>query len=191
MDERKEASGNYLRRDGDRSISAVTSTTYNGTGAASYAAQYALNYNSSYPDYSAYGGDCTNFISQCIHEGGNLPMHVGTPGNNSYWFVNSSGHSMSWTGVSSFYSYALNSSSTIQCVGSGWSSVGYGDIIQLHSSSTNSWFHSLIVSGIVYNSTGRSDLLICCHTTDRKNVSLASYFSGYGKRYLDITGSTL
>lgn len=52
-------------------FSATTSTrSYNRTAAVSYARQHAFSYNSAFPDLNGLGGDCANFVSQCIHEGG-------------------------------------------------------------------------------------------------------------------------
>ena len=48
--------------------------------------------------------------------------------------------------------------------------------------------HSLIVTGVVINDVtkGRSDVLISCHTQDRKNYSLKNYLSD--KVYYRIIG---
>lgn len=44
---------------------------YDGDKAASYARRYANSYNSpAYPDLSDIGGDCANFVSQALKEGG-------------------------------------------------------------------------------------------------------------------------
>lgn len=72
---------------------------------------------------------------------------------------------------------------------SNWSSVSYADIIQLTNGGEG--YHSLIISGVEYSSYVRCDLLVCTHTTDRRHVSLASYYSGATKRYIDIVSSDL
>lgn len=52
-------------------IAASALYTYRPADAAAYARTYALSYNTSaYPDMSALGGDCTNFVSQCMFAGG-------------------------------------------------------------------------------------------------------------------------
>ena len=44
---------------------------YNRSNAVSYARQYGGTNNNNYPYYSrGEGGDCTNFVSQCLYEGG-------------------------------------------------------------------------------------------------------------------------
>ena len=45
------------------------------TGAASsYARKYCSRYNSRYKNYAGVGGDCANFVSQCVSEGGGLSL---------------------------------------------------------------------------------------------------------------------
>ena len=46
---------------------------YNREAAAEYARTWALYRNPKYKDYDSWGGDCTNYISQCIHAG-NIPF---------------------------------------------------------------------------------------------------------------------
>lgn len=170
--------------------SSTRSTTYNGSGAATYALNHALNYNNNYADFNGYGGDCANFVSQCIFEGGDLPMHYGSAYTNTCWYyTNSTNRSSSWTGVEELYDYIFGSTSKINASHSNWSSVGTGDIIQLVSGGEG--YHSLIITGIAYSSSGKSDLLVCAHTNDRRHVSLASYYSGSTKRYIDIKSSDL
>ncbi len=48
---------------------------YNREKAAAYADKYYVNYNSKYKDCNGIGGDCTNYVSQCIgdkEEGGGI-----------------------------------------------------------------------------------------------------------------------
>ena len=81
---------------------------YNGNDAANYAATWYNSYNTTnYPNYSqdaGGGGDCANFVSQCIHEGGGIPMkHTG--GNSSRydykWDATASTASQAWKGAGS------------------------------------------------------------------------------------------
>ena len=43
---------------------------YNANNAISYARRYCGNYNPSYANYRNMGGDCANFVSQCLKAGG-------------------------------------------------------------------------------------------------------------------------
>ena len=46
------------------------SISYNPSGAVNYAYQWAYSRNPNYYDYSNMGGDCANFVSQCLIAGG-------------------------------------------------------------------------------------------------------------------------
>ena len=52
------------------SITARSTSEYFAADAIEYAHQYWQNYNDSYPDLNNLGGDCANFVSQCLHAGG-------------------------------------------------------------------------------------------------------------------------
>ena len=46
------------------------SLAYNPGAAVDYARKYCKNYNPNYPSYRNSGGDCANFVSQCLIAGG-------------------------------------------------------------------------------------------------------------------------
>ena len=48
--------------------------SYNPSGAISYARTYCSRYNGRYKNYAGVGGDCANFVSQCVSEGGGLSL---------------------------------------------------------------------------------------------------------------------
>ena len=48
----------------------VSAYSYNASAAVDYARQYWNNYNSAYTNYNSVGGDCANFVSQCLYAGG-------------------------------------------------------------------------------------------------------------------------
>ncbi|GEM_PF-4257860 len=62
--------------------------TYNRVNAVNYARQWSHSTNNNYYYYS--NGDCTNFVSQCMHAGG-IPMndtwHSYRGARKSYWFI--------------------------------------------------------------------------------------------------------
>ena len=78
--------------------------TYNRSGAIAYAQQWWNSHNPAYPFYNSDGHtDCANFVSQCMHEGGEMPMKSTTTGNNydSWYYYGSGNRSSSWTGAQS------------------------------------------------------------------------------------------
>ncbi len=78
--------------------------TYNRDGAIRYAKKWCKDHN---PNYVYYDGtnkntDCANFVSQCMYEGGGMPMK--NTANNGYdvWYYYGAGNrSSSWTGAQS------------------------------------------------------------------------------------------
>ena len=76
--------------DGEKEMMAATaakSYTYNVSKAIAYADKYCINYNSAYNSYKGRGGDCANFVSQCLYNGGFQQ--------DSTWYK----HSVAWINV--------------------------------------------------------------------------------------------
>jgi len=74
---------------------------YSGINAANYATKYALNPNPAYKYFSIYGnigGDCTNFISQCLIAGGAKMAYNSQP-----WWYNGKAWSLSWSVANLLY----------------------------------------------------------------------------------------
>ena len=51
-------------------VMTVNAAGYNPSAAVDYASKYWNNYNPSYGNYNNVGGDCANFVSQCLYAGG-------------------------------------------------------------------------------------------------------------------------
>lgn len=102
----------------------TTNSGYNRNNAATYAINHATyaTRNTSYAQYGsgADGGDCTNFVSQVLHDGGSLPfIDAGTykDGSNAatadwYYYgsnvassTNVNGRTSSWTGAHQFRTF--------------------------------------------------------------------------------------
>lgn len=80
--------------------------TYDRDGVIEYAQTWCNSHNPDYPFYDGTGGntDCANFVSQCMHEGGGVPMKdtAHTSGGYDVWYYYGSGNrSSSWTGAQS------------------------------------------------------------------------------------------
>lgn len=174
-----------------------TNTAYNRADAASYARTYAENYNPNYPNYHDMGGDCTNFVSQCVYDGG-MPMRIGST--DAYWYYNSSGRSPSWAGAdyfmrhwtkvrsSSYYGrayevriytrdYILNNRATFG------SFLSLGDIVQFLNASDSKARHSIIVS----QKNNNTDIKYCAHSNNKKNEDIFSAISNLdAKRWIVV-----
>lgn len=129
---------------------------YNGQAAANYALRHWNNPNPNWCDYTNQGGDCTNFVSQCLLAGG-WRQKTGSYCSSSSWFHNGKGkcwntpsvknYSCSWTQARDFYSY-LQASRSASHTHMAYSSIypRVGDVIQL--SSGGEARHTMIVTRV-------------------------------------------
>lgn len=125
--------------------------SYNRVGAVTYAHSWAYNRNSAYYDFSVLGGDCTNFVSQAMYEGGGIPQtpsagQVGGPG---WYYVNINDRAAAWTDVNSLYDFLINGhfwdGGPEGLVKPSESYMYEGDIIQYNWDGGSVWDHSVIV----------------------------------------------
>lgn len=89
--------------------SLLRSRDYNYGAAVQYAYNYGENYNPNYPNWGRYGGDCANFVSQCLYAGGKPMVGRDAKSVNS-WFsrgnqYNTSKVSATWRGADMFKEY--------------------------------------------------------------------------------------
>ena len=87
---------------------------YNREAAVSYARRWALGRNPAYMDYELWGGDCTNFISQCLRSG-QIPMDYTGRHVLEKWYWNSdNSRTPTWTSAEPFYKYIIGNNEEIQ-----------------------------------------------------------------------------
>ncbi len=142
---------------------------YNRQKVYEYAKEWSYGRNPKYYNFDPVGGDCTNFVSQCIYAGCN---QMNFSPNNGWYYINGNNKSPSWTGVEFLYNFLISNKG----VGpkgeeTDIANLKIGDIIQL-SFSGLSYTHSLVVikNGInVYNT------LIAAHTYDVFGKSVEEY----------------
>ena len=148
-----------------------SSHPYDRAGAVTYALQHYQNYNPDYPTYYGQGGDCTNFVSQSIYEGGNASMFIPSPlpdpspnGQAGWYLLNDTQRASAWNDVGFFYTFATNES-WIEPYSPGGEYYGegpegyevdninqlmLGDVIQYQWDDGNDvWDHAVIVVNIV------------------------------------------
>lgn len=144
--------------------------SYNRKEAVSYAEKYALTRNPQYYDFSSLGGDCTNFVSQCLFAGtGKMDFNK-----NGWFYENLNNRSPSWTGVKELGKYLItNNSNIIKAKIVNFDEIEIGDVIQLRQA--EEFNHSLIVSRVYKPILSLNDIYICAHTNDRRNVRLSVY----------------
>ena len=148
---------------------------YNRKKAVEYARKYALSKNPEYYFFGGIGGDCTNFVSQCLHAGGFNMVYEDYEG---WFYVNSSFRSASWTGVSFFRNFILDSTFYPRGRIVNKDEVREGDIVFL--GNRDRYYHSLFISKIEDDK-----IYVCAHSDAALDRPLDSYFA-FKKEYVKI-----
>ena len=134
-----------------------------------YAAEYAYKYNPAYYNFSPLGGDCTNFVSQCLHAGG-IPMNYFL---NGWFYRNLNSRAPAWTGVNEFWTFGVNNKGAgvklTPCIKN---ELEIADIIQLGNGSR--FYHSLIVTKIIETENGKV-IYVSAHDGNAFNAPLNGY----------------
>ncbi|MBS4171696.1 amidase domain-containing protein [Bacillus sp. FJAT-49736] len=117
--------------------------TYDRLRAVQYAERWWNSYN---PKYRKFDVDCTNFISQCLHEGG-APMR-GYPNRGQGWWMQNNNYSYSWAAAHSLMLYLSNSKSGLRAKQvSSPDELNLGDVICLDFQGDGRFDHNTIVTG--------------------------------------------
>ena len=140
---------------------------YNRQAAYDYAKKWAFGRNPAFYDFSAIGGDCTNFASNFISAGAwviNYPPTFGC------FYRCANDRTPSWTGVEFLYNFLVNN----EGVGPFAKEVPLnelevGDIVQL-GRATGDFYHSPVVVGV-----RRGNIYVAAHSYDAFNRPLSSY----------------
>ncbi|MBQ8635190.1 amidase domain-containing protein [bacterium] len=153
---------------------------YNREKAVEYARKYALEYNPKYFHFNGIGGDCTNFISQCLLAGGgkmNYDKYYG------WFYINQNHRSPSWTSVKYLERFLLsNNTPGFVAKVVPLKELEIGDIIQLRQN-PDEFNHTVIVSKIT-----SQEIFVCSHSNDAldKPLSKYNYFELKGIKILGI-----
>lgn len=212
MESLSKTSSSYIMEDANNlsSLPADSSShAYDRAGAVEYALKYVYNYNPNYPSYDVDDfpwGDCTNFISQSIYEGGNASMHIPnipppiSDGGQSGWYLlNDWQRATDWNWVDGFYSFVTNYGSPDEgpegyllletndfTVPSG---LMIGDIIQFEKFeepiNDQSYDHAVIVVGFADNGLP----FIASHSEDRAYEPYTIYYPWESVRFIHIERS--
>ena len=140
---------------------------YNRQKVYEYAKKWAYERNPQYYNYDYLGGDCTNFVSQCIYAGYNQMNYSKS---NGWYYINGNNKSPSWTGVEFLYRF-LTTNESVGPVGrdADLSEIQLGDVIFLSNGQRK--YHTLVVTGFAPD----GEILICAHTNDSYMRRLDSY----------------
>lgn len=144
---------------------------YNRQQAVAYAQQWALGRNPNYYDFHDIGGDCTNFISQCLYAGSHVMNYTPTFG---WYYINANRRSPSWSGVNYLYNFLVkNHTKAVFAEEVPLEEVQLGDVIQL-AKNDRGFYHSLLVT-MAGDPPAFDNIAICTHTLDSLNRPLNTY----------------
>lgn len=150
---------------------------YNRQKAIEYAKNWAFKRNPIYYNFDSVGGDCTNFISQCLYAGSGIMNYKKLYG---WYYNNANDKSPSWTGVEFLYNFLINNNG-IGPIGEISNEIEIGDVVQLSFDGIK-FSHSLIVVEIK-----QSNVFTASHTLDSYERNINSYL--YKKiRFIHIKG---
>ena len=144
---------------------------YDRDAAVKYALKWAFARNPRFYDFHDIGGDCTNFISQCLYAGCGVMNYSHTDG---WYYISSDDRSPSWTGVVFLRDFLLtNKGAGVYGDAAEISELDCGDVIQLKDESGR-LYHSLIISA-AYPPFTPDRIFVCAHSDDARNRRLSSY----------------
>lgn len=152
---------------------------YDRIKAVEYAKKWAYGRNPDYYDFSAIGGDCTDFASQCLYAGSGQMNFTPVFG---WYYISASERTASWTGVEYFYDFLVNNRG-LGPFGeeTDETRIQIGDFVQL-GREDGSFYHTPVITGFSGNIP-----LVSAHSNDAYNRPLDTYV--YERiRYIHISG---
>ncbi len=159
--------------------------SYNREKAVAYAHRWAYDRNPAYSDFSKMGGDCTNFISQCVHAGG---ASMNYTRNTGWYYISLNNRAPAWTGVQQLYQFLTTNKGKGPYARPVFAAeVHPGDIVQLSFNGGGTFGHSLFVVE-VGDFPDNSSILVATHTYDSNYRPLDSW-QDVVYRYIHIIGA--
>lgn len=155
-------------------------TGYDRAKAVAYAQKWALKRNPAYLDFHGLGGDCTNFVSQCLYAGCGTMNDTPVYG---WYYINGNRRTPSWTGVSYLYNFLT------QNKGAGpfareteRGEMQPGDVVQLALKDAP-FTHAVLVVDVQ-----DGEIYVAAHTIDAWMRPLSSYRQPK-RRFLHVEGA--
>lgn len=145
----------------------LVTRTYERERALMYAERYAFSQNPLFGNFREIGGNCTNFVSQCVYAGSCKMNYTATFG---WYYITLDDRAPAWTGVEYFYKFIVGNESVgpfgreatrDECE--------VGDVIQL-GRERDGYYHTLIIVGFE-----EDDILVAAQTDDAFRRPLSSY----------------
>ena len=130
-----------------------------------YAKRWANSFNPNYYNFSSIGGDCTNFVSQCIHAGG-IIMNFDRYG---WYYLSLNNRAPAWSGVNEFWNFGtLNNGVGLKLTECELNDLEVGDIIQLFNGER--YYHNLFVTSV------NNGIRVSAHDNPAFDVPLSRYY---------------
>ncbi|MBQ1230697.1 MAG: amidase domain-containing protein [Clostridia bacterium] len=154
--------------------------------AVEYARTWALRRNPLFADFSGIGGNCTNFVSQCILAGSCVMNYTPDFG---WYYISLNDRAPAWSGVEFFYDFLTGAepfASSNGGVGPYAVEVRQeeavpGDVIQ-YANARGDWYHTVMITGIA-----DGEILVSAQSNDALDRPLSSY-SYANARFLHLEG---
>ena len=152
---------------------------YSRDRAVAYAKKYAFGQNPIFGNFRGIGGNCTNFVSQCIYAGSCVMNYTPTFG---WYYISLDDRSPSWTGVQFFYNF-ITENADVGPFGreAVLDEMEIGDVIQL-GNNDDGFYHTLLIVGF-----DGEDPLVAAQTDDAFSRPLSTYVYDFS-RFIKIEG---
>ena len=162
----------------------MTLYPYDRQAAVDYAHRWAYARNPKFYDFENLGGDCTNFVSQCLYAGSGIMNFTPEFG---WYYIDVNERSPSWTGVPYLFDYLTRTDGSVGPVGqdASMSQMEPGDLLQLSFDGIH-YQHTPIIVAVRYPSAP-SRILVAAHSNDTDYKRLSSY-QYRSDRYIHIAG---
>lgn len=160
---------------------------YNRERAVEYAMRWALDRNPLFIDFTGIGGNCTNFVSQCVLAGSCTMNYTKDFG---WYYISADDRAPAWSSVDYFYDFMVGTplfASQNGGIGPFAREVSreeamLGDVIQ-YANANGDWYHTVLICGF-----DGEEILVCAQSDDARNRPLSSYTNAVQYRFLHIDG---
>ena len=159
---------------------------YQNARAVEYARTWALSRNPLFTDFTGRGGNCTNFVSQCVLAGSCVMNRTPDFG---WYYISEADRAPAWSSVEYFYDFMTGVPAFAdQNGGIGPFAIEVprrnavpGDVIQ-YADEEGDWYHTVIISAIE-----NGEIYVCAQSNDALDRPLSSY-NFASARFLHIVG---
>lgn len=161
---------------------------YDRRAAVEYAHRWAFGRNPAYYDFSALGGDCTNFASQCLYAGTGVMNFTPDLG---WYYLGEDDRAPAWTGVPFFWDFLVREERSAGPYGISVPLILLrpGDFVQIRFETSGGVFaHTPVVVSVGFPPRP-ANILVAAHSNDADNRPLDSYENVAELRFLHILGA--